>query len=70
VVLAGARTWLIQAVVETRTAQRQMSVHAFGVSGFGVLSEVDAGGLVFGAEPEFGLLRDAATGILPCLRCR
>src|SRR6186713_1886812 len=32
--------------------RRGMSVHAFGVRGFGVLSEVDAGGLVLGAEPE------------------
>ena len=29
-----------------------MPLHAFGVSGFGVLSEVDTGGLVFGAEAE------------------
>jgi hypothetical protein len=69
-VLGGARMWLVQAVVETGTAQRQMSVHTFGVRGFGVLIEVDAGGLVFCAEPEFGLLRHAATGILPFLRCR
>jgi hypothetical protein len=29
-----------------------MPVHAFGVGGFGVLTEVDAGGLVFWAEPK------------------
>lgn len=33
-------------------AQRQMTVHAFGVGGLGVLREVDAGCLFFGADPE------------------
>src|ERR1700722_13421558 len=42
----------LSALLGGGAAQRQVSLHAFGVGGFGVLSEVDPGGLVLRADPE------------------
>ena len=38
--------------VGARAAHGQVPVHTLGVGRFGVLGEVDAGGLVLGADPE------------------